>query len=53
MLFGNKKQRKKQGRKITDNSIAVLPENNNDNVLTMLPKKVLGICSDFIVNYRN
>ena len=40
------------GKQLTENSIAVLPELNNDNSLTMLPKKVLGICSDFIVNYK-
>jgi hypothetical protein len=40
------------GKPLTDNSIAVLPENNNDNVLTMLPKKLLGICSDYIQKYK-
>ena len=40
------------GKQLTENSIAVLPELNNDNSLTMLPKKLLGICSDYIVNYK-
>ena len=40
------------GKTLTENSIAVLPELNNDNSITMLPKKVLGICSDFIVYYK-
>ena len=40
------------GKTLTENSIAVLPELNNDNSITMLPKKVLGICSDFIVSYK-
>ena len=40
------------GKQLTENSIAVLPELNNDNSLTMLPKKLLGICSDYVVNYR-
>ncbi len=40
------------GKKLTDYSIAVLPELNNDNSITMLPKKVLGICSDYVVNYK-
>ena len=41
------------GKQLTENSIAVLPEMNNDNSLTMLPKKMLGICSDYVVNYKN
>ena len=36
------------GKPLTDISICVLPEKNNEK-----PKKVLGICSDFIVNYGN
>ena len=40
------------GKKLTENSVAVLPELNNDNALTMLPKKLIGICSDYIVNYK-
>ncbi len=35
------------GKKLTENSICVLPEKNNE-----FPKKCLGICSDFIVNYK-
>ena len=41
------------GKTLTENSIAVLPEQNNDNSLTMLPKKVLGICSDYVVDYKD
>jgi len=33
---------------LTDKSICVLPEKNNEN-----PKKCLGICSDYIVNYKD
>ena len=40
------------GKPLTDNSIAVLPELNNDNSMKMLPKKLFGICSDYIKNYR-
>ena len=40
------------GKQLTENSIAVLPELNNDNSITMLPKKLFGICSDFIKEYR-
>ncbi len=36
------------GKKLTEKSICVLPEKNNEQ-----PKKVLGICSDYIANYRN
>jgi hypothetical protein len=36
------------GKLLTDNSITVLPEINND-----IPKKCLGICSDYIVNYKD
>ena len=36
------------GKELTHKSIAVLPEINND-----IPKKCLGICSDYIVNYKN
>ena len=36
------------GKKLTTNSIAVLPELNNQN-----PKKALGICSDYVVNYKD
>ena len=36
------------GKPLTENSIAVKPEKNNENV-----KKVLGICSDFVVDYKN
>ena len=36
------------GKPLTDKSICVLPEKNNQ-----IPKKALGICSDCIVNYRN
>ena len=39
------------GKKLTSKSIAVLPELNNNNTVTMLPKNILGICSDFIQNY--
>ena len=35
------------GEQLTDNSICVKPEKN-----IKIPKKVLGICSDFIVNYK-
>ena len=41
------------GKQLTDNSIVVLPELNNDNSITMLPKKLFGICSDYIMEYRN
>ena len=40
------------GSQPIENSIAVLPELNNDNSITMLPKKLFGICSDFIKEYR-
>ena len=33
---------------LTDKSICVLPEKNNEN-----PKKCFGICSDYIVNYKD
>ena len=36
------------GKQLTENSICVLPEKNDE-----IPKKCLGICSDFIVNYKN
>ena len=36
------------GKPLTEISIAVKPEINDDNV-----KKVLGICSDFVVDYKN
>ena len=36
------------GQKLTDKSICVLPEKNNE-----IPKKALGICSDCIVNYKH
>ena len=36
------------GKPLTDTSICVLPEKNNEK-----PKKLLGICSDFVVNYKN
>ena len=36
------------GKKLTANSIAVLPELNNEKF-----KKVLGICSDYVVNYKD
>ena len=36
------------GKELTHKSIAVLPEINND-----IPKKCLGICSDYIVNYKD
>ena len=39
------------GEQLTDNSISVLPEKNNDNSLTMLPKNISGICSDYIISY--
>ena len=39
------------GKKLTENSISVLPELNNDNDLTMLPKNIVGICSDYITHY--
>ena len=39
------------GKQLTPKSIAVLPELNNDNSITMLPKNILGICSDFIQIY--
>ena len=35
------------GKELTQNSICVLPEKNNQ-----FPKKVFGICSDYIVNYK-
>jgi len=35
------------GQKLVSKSICVLPEKNND-----IPKKIYGICSDFIINYR-
>ena len=31
----------------------LIPELNNDNSITMLPKELLGICSDYIINYKN
>ena len=40
-------------KELTPKSICVLPERNNDNSLTMLPKELLGICSDYIVNYKH
>ena len=40
------------GKQLTSKSIVVLPELNNGNNITMLPKNILGICSDFIVNYN-
>ena len=39
-------------KQLTENSIAVLPELNNDNSIKMLPEKIFGICSDYIVNYK-
>ena len=36
------------GKKLTEKSICVLPEKNNE-----IPKKCLGICSDYIVYYIN
>tara|TARA_R100000008_G_scaffold17073_1_gene8470 strand:+ start:10803 stop:11240 length:438 start_codon:yes stop_codon:yes gene_type:complete len=36
------------GKQLTDTSICVLPEKNNE-----IPKKGLGICSDFIVYYKD
>ena len=36
------------GKETTPKSICVLPEKNNEK-----PKKCLGICSDFVVNYKN
>ena len=41
------------GKELTPRSICVLPELNNDNSITMLPKELLGICSDYIINYKN
>ena len=35
------------GKQLTSKSICVLPEKNNE-----IPKKCLGICSDFIVSYK-
>ena len=35
------------GKSLTDKSICVLPEKNNEK-----PKKCLGICSDYVVNYK-
>ena len=35
------------GKPLTDKSICVLPEKNNEK-----PKKCLGICSDYVVNYK-
>tara|TARA_Y100000034_G_scaffold130569_1_gene189330 strand:- start:1673 stop:2110 length:438 start_codon:yes stop_codon:yes gene_type:complete len=35
------------GKPLTDKSICVLPEKNNQ-----IPKKALGICSDYVVNYK-
>ena len=35
------------GKKLTEASICVLPEKNNE-----ISKKVLGICSDFVVYYN-
>jgi|TARA_B100000073_G_C23590781_1_gene516228 hypothetical protein len=35
------------GKKLTEKAICVLPEKNNE-----IPKKVLGICSDYIVSYK-
>jgi hypothetical protein len=34
------------GKPLTDTSICVKPEKNFE-----IPKKVLGICSDYVVNY--
>tara|TARA_R110002020_G_scaffold174030_3_gene365035 strand:+ start:425 stop:871 length:447 start_codon:yes stop_codon:yes gene_type:complete len=36
------------GKQLTSKSICVLPEKNNE-----IPKKCLGICSDYIVYYKN
>ena len=41
------------GKPLTEKSIVVKPELNNDNSITMLPKKLLGICSDFIKQYKD
>jgi len=35
------------GKKLTSKSICVLPEKNNEEL-----KKCLGICSDYVVNYK-
>ena len=35
-------------KKLTSNSISVLPELNDEN-----PKKCFGICSDYVVNYKD
>jgi hypothetical protein len=35
------------GKQLTNQSICVLPEKNNE-----IPKKALGICSDFVVSYK-
>ena len=37
------------GKKLTDTSISVLPELNDED----LSKNILGICSDYIVNYED
>jgi len=34
-------------KQLTENSICVLPEKNNQTI-----KKCLGICSDYVVNYK-
>lgn len=36
------------GKQLTEQSICVLPEKNNQ-----IPKKALGICSDFVLYYKN
>ena len=36
------------GEQLTENSICVLPEKNKE-----IPKKAFGICSDFVVYYKN
>ena len=41
------------GKQLTKKSICVLPEFGDKKGKVILPKNVAGICSDFVVNYRN
>jgi hypothetical protein len=40
------------GKQLINNSICVMPENNNLNLEYITNKKCAGICSDFISNYE-
>ena len=39
------------GKQLTDKSIAVLPELDSEFIISS--KKIVGICSDYVVNYKN